>query len=102
MGVRTEAIPLLSLWSDVLDVLEPKVKPSGHRGQPADSPAHSPNLQTSWPRTLKPDTMVSIDTIDYMPPGMPQPSERAKCYIFEDNDAVLKMVRRGRTNTMPE
>ena len=91
LGVRTEAIPLLGLRSEILDVLHPE--PSGN--EPSKLAAAGQGLCK-----LKDDSMVSVDTLDYVPPGMPEPSSRAQCFIFEDNDAILKMVRGCRSNQM--
>ena len=91
VGISVEAIPLLGLWSEILDVLHPEYSKSGSKKLSANDAA---------PWKLKDDSMVSVDTLDYVPPGMPMPSTRAQCFIFEDNDAVLKMIRHGRSNQM--
>ena len=46
------------------------------------------------------DSIVALELLDYVPPSMPEPPDAAKLFLLEDNDAVLKMIRRGRSAQM--
>ena len=38
-----------------------------------------------------------FEAIDYVPPSLPMSNGRAKLYAMEDNDAVIKMIIKGRS-----
>ena len=41
-----------------------------------------------------------LNNVDYVPPSMPNHDYRAKLFILEDNDAVIKMCVKGRSPAM--
>ena len=60
-GIRTEAIPLLGLWSEILDVLHPVEKVVGDSIPANDAVGVGGD---EW--KLRDDSMVSVDTLDYV------------------------------------
>ena len=40
-----------------------------------------------------------LETVDYVPATLPRPLGNAKLVLLEDNDAVIKMIIKGRTHT---
>ena len=42
-------------------------------------------------------TFDTFETIDYVPPSLPISNGRARLYALEDNDAVIKMIIKGRS-----
>ena len=47
-------------------------------------------------RQLKPQTLKSTqESIDYVPPNVPESSDRAHLMMFEDTEAVIKMIIKG-------
>ena len=86
-GVRLEGLPALSLWSLVIDVFEPSSKPSS---QPAA-------LSIKELLAIRRHSYDMFGCVDYVPPSLPICFGRASLYCFEDNDAVIKMIVKGRS-----
>ena len=83
-----EALPVLNLWSQMLY----------HLCEPAKVTSSS---QTSNKALYMKDAMtrydtVGLDTVDYVPASMPDQSLKASLVMMEDNDAVIKMLKKGR------
>ena len=38
-----------------------------------------------------------LSMVDYVPPSMPRPNNRVKLIILEDNEAVIKTIKKGRS-----
>jgi len=86
-GVRLEGLPALSLWSLVIDVFEPEAKPK------------QPRLELSLKERLllRRQAHDMFSSVDYVPPSLPISYGRAKLFILEDNDSVIKMIVKGRS-----
>merc|ERR1712078_335712 len=41
-----------------------------------------------------------LKNVDWVPPAVPPPTGAGKIIIFEDNEAVIKMILKGRSPTM--
>ena len=85
-GIRLEGIPALSLWSLVIDVFDPTLDPQ----KPSE-------LSVSEQLVLKRQTHDMFGSIDFVPPSLPISYGRASLYALEDNDAVIKMIVKGRS-----
>ena len=85
-GIRLEGIPALSLWSLVIDVFDP-----------ISEPQEPSNLAMSERLFLKHQTYDMFGSTDYVPPSLPISYGRAFLYALEDNDAVIKMIVKGRS-----
>ena len=72
-----EAIPALLLWDSVCEVYADPSRRKSRPGQPV--PKSRP-----------------VFDVDYVPPSAPAPYGHAKMVLLEDNDAVIKMVIKGR------
>ncbi len=83
--VRMEGIPALSLWETVIDVFDPK--PSQEAKRPSTQATPFGDLRNAF-------------NVDWVPPSVAPSSGRAKLYIFEDNDAVIKMCIKCRSPNM--
>ena len=96
-SIRLEGLPALMLWDVIKEVLGMSIgkikqqrKPKTHR---------SPNIDyDKWDRVNLSDTArynnlvkAMIDEIDYVPPSARLSSGEAELYVFEDNEAVIKM-----------
>ena len=90
-GLRVEGIPLLGLWSEVLQTFHPEL-----RKKPAN--LTSGNSENRGKSML--DSNIALELLDYVPPSLPEPPDEAKLFLLEDNDAVLKMIRKGRSAQM--
>jgi len=84
-GVRLEGIPALMLWSLIIDVFEPTAKNKGPS-------------ELTFPEKLNiRKTYDLFGAIDYVPPSLPICYGRGKLFCLEDNDAVIKMIVKGRS-----
>ena len=85
-GMRLEGIPALTFWSLVIDVFDPPKVPK----KP---------LELTIPErlALKRQCFDMFGSIDYVPPSLPIIDGRAKLFALEDNDAVIKMIIKGRS-----
>ena len=77
------------LWELVIEVFEPTGK------QTSDSKV------TKWNNdVLNKRNFDLFGSIDYVPPSLPISYGRAKLYLLEDNDAVIKMIIKERSPQM--
>ena len=86
-ALRTEGIPLLQLWDEILTIMMPRTYYS-----PTQS--HHPTVR---PVTTPEQILAQVD---YVQDSLPAPTRRGKMVIFEDNVAVLRMIQKGRSPTM--
>jgi len=91
-GARLEGLPALMLWSLVIDVFEPKAPhQAGYR------PRETWQLTIDEQLELRRKTHDMFHSVDYVPPSLPISWGRGQLYCFEDNDAVIKMIVKGRS-----
>ena len=90
-GLRLDGLPALELWDLIVSVLGNVSRVSDRSGQP-DSDVHK--LHTSHNKI---DVMKDTDSV---PSNVQSASQEALLYAFEDNEAVIKMVIKGRSPTM--
>ena len=86
-GTRLEGLPSLLLWDLVIDVFEPG---------PGKAKAPSRFLPSEL-MLLHRQCYDLYGSIDFVPPSLPITKGRARLYILEDNDAVIKMVIKERS-----
>ena len=79
-GLRCEGLPLLMLWEQIQLVM------TGSSNQPVQ-------------RTMTSNGMYKLD-VDFVPRTMPEATNLGRLVILEDNDAVIKMLIRGRTDRL--
>ena len=80
-------MPALELWDLIVSVFGSVSQVSGRSGQPAsDVKKH----QKSQRRI---DVMKDIDSV---PSNVQSSRQEALLYVFEDNEAVIKMIIKGR------
>ena len=80
MGLRTEGMPQITLWEEIIRVM----------------------CRVSRPKTVRKPTFNGmydiLANVDYVPTTLPDPTDLARLVVMEDNDAVIKMIIKGRTN----
>ena len=90
-GLRLDRLPALELWDPVVSVLGNVSRVSDRSGQPeCDIHKHQKSHN-------KIDVMKDIDAV---PSNVQSARQEALLYVFEDNEAVIKMIIRGRSPTM--
>ena len=90
-GLRLDGLPALELWDLIVSLLGNVSRVSDGSGQP-DSDVHK--RQKSHKKI---DVMKDIDPV---PSNVQSARQEALLYVFEDNEAVIKMIMKGRSPTM--
>ena len=100
-GLRMDGIPALDLWDLVIevfhsipnqtnktkDVREPRWNPSANT---------QPNMRKQIPTT---HTNLDLTNMDHVPSSGTPSGCNAMLYVFEDNEAVIKIIIKGRSPT---
>ena len=90
-GLRLDGLLALELWDLIVSVLGNISRISDRSGKP-DSDVHK-----SHKPHKKIDVMKDIDSV---PSNVQSARQEALFYVFEDNEAVIKMIMKGRSSTM--
>ena len=90
-GLRLDGLLALELWDLIVSVLGNVSRVSDRSGQP-DNDAHKRHKSQK-----KIDVMEDIDSV---PSNVQSARQEALLNVFEDNEAVIKMIIRGRSPTM--
>ena len=90
-GLRLDGLPALELWDLIVSVLGNISRVSDGSGQP-ESDVH---------KRHKPHNKIDVTRdIDAVPSNVQAARQEALLYVFEDNEAVIKMIIKGRSPTM--
>ena len=90
-GLRLDGLPALELWDLIVSVLGNISRVSDRSGKPeSDERKHHKSHN-------KIDVMKDIDAV---PSNVQSARQEALLYVFEDNEAVIKMIIKGRSPTM--
>ena len=90
-GLRLDGLPVLELWDLIVSVFGNVSRVSDRSGQP-DSDVH---------KRHKPHKKIDVmEDIDSVPSNVQSARQEALLYVFEDNEAVIKMIIKGRSPTM--
>ena len=87
-GLRLDGLPPLELWDLIISIFGNISHVSDRTGQPVNGKNKSYN---------KIDVIQNIDSV---PSIVQSASREALLYVFEDNEAVIKMIMKGRSPTM--
>ena len=90
-GLRLDGLPALELWDLIVSVLGNISRVSDGSGQP-ESDAHKHHKSHN-----KIDVMKDIDSV---PSNVQSASRETLLYVFEDNEAVIKMNIKGGSPTL--
>ena len=90
-GLRLDGLPALELWDLIVSVLGNVSRVSDRSGKP-ESDDHKHHKSHN-----KIDVMKDIDVV---PSNVQSARQEALLYVFEDNEAVIKMIVKGRSPTM--
>ena len=90
-GLRLDGLPALELWDLIVSVLGNISRVSDRSGKPEnDERKHCKSHNQI-------DAMKDIDAV---PSNVQSARQEALLYVFEDNEAVIKMIIKGRSPTM--
>ena len=91
-GLRLDGLPALELWDLIVSVLGNISRISDRSGKPEN------DERTHYKSHNKIDAMKDIDSV---PSNVQSARQEALLYVFEDNEAVIKMIIiKGRSPTM--
>ena len=90
-GLRLDGIPALELWDLIVSVLGNVSRVSDRSGQP-DNDVHKHHKSHR--------NIDVVHDIDSVPSNVQSSRQEALLYVFEDNEAVIKMITKGRSPTM--
>ena len=86
-----DGIPALDLWDLIVTVLHGKTY---QNDQERRDPSKSPT------RKEIPGKNDDLDNVDFISSNIQSSHQEALLYILEDNEAVIKMIMKGRSTTM--
>ena len=87
-GLRLDGLPALELWDLIVSVLGNISRISDRTGKPANGENKHHKSHN------KIDAMQDIDAV---PSNVQSASQEALLYVFQDNEAVIKMIMKGRS-----
>ena len=90
-GLRLDGLPALELWDLIVSVLGNVSRVSDRSWKPVN------DVHTRHKSQKKIDVMEDIDSV---PSNVQSARQEALLYVFEDNEAVSKMIIKGRSPTM--
>ena len=90
-GLRLDGLPALELWDLIVSVLGSTSHVADRSGQPDSNNGKHHKSQGQI------DVMKDIDAV---PSNVQSACKEALLYVFEDNEAVIKMIIKGRSPTM--
>ena len=89
--LRLDGYPALELWDLIVSVFGNVSRVSDRSGQP-DNDVHKHH---------KSQKRINVmENIDSVPSNVQSSRQEALLYVFEDNEAVIKMITKGRSPTM--
>ena len=101
-GLHMDGIPALDLWGLVIEVFHSVPNQTNitkdvrePRGNLSATPQS--NMRKQIPTT---NTNLDLTNIDHVPSSGTHSGSNAMLYVFEDNEAVKKMIIKGRSPTM--
>ena len=92
-GFRMDGLPALDLWDLVIEVLG-----TTHRIPKSTQPCML-ETDAKIQNTLT-DQNVDLSNVDQVPSNAHLSEKESQLYIFEDDEAVIKMIIKGRSPTM--
>ena len=109
-GMRLEAVPALTLWEIVLEVMNPETAKADRNVEPTRKAngkrskfggnAKQTDIKHAETEFELPADFKTLLECDYVPPSLPPLKGIGKLIICEDNDAVIKMCIKGRSPNM--
>ena len=100
-GLRLGGIPALDLWDLIVAVLENTNQSNQERGDLLMNKCEvRSTLHTIQKRKPSQGVINDLDNVDFISSNVNSSHQEALLYVFEDNEAVIKMIIKGRSPTM--
>ena len=94
-GLRLDGIPALDLWGLIVVVFGNTTQNHDRTGQPVVNCDKDPG-----PNKRSQGKINVLNNIDCVPSNVQSSRQEALLYVLEDNEAVIKMIIKGRSPTM--
>ena len=100
-GLMLDGIPTLDLWDLIVAVLRNTNQSHKEQGdllmnkREVRSPPHTIQKRKQTQRVIN-----DLDNVEFVPSNVKSSHQEALLYVFEDNEAVIKMIIKGRSPTM--
>ena len=100
-GVPMDGIPAVDLWALVIEVLHSSPNQTNRTRDVTEPRGNlSADLQSHRQKNPTTNTILDLTKIDHVPSSGTQSGSNAVLYVFVDNEAVIKMIFKGRSPTM--
>ena len=99
-GLRMDGLPALDLWDIVIEVLrttKDNIQPKHTSHQETGA---VPDSKTTAQKVRRRQKVDQLSEVDHVPTNTRSSQGESQLYIFEDNEAVIKMTITGRSPTM--
>ena len=100
-GLRLDGIPALDLWDLIVSVLGNTARNHDRTERPVVrsgeicSPPHTIHKRQQSRRVIN-----NLDNVDFNPSNVQFPHQEALFFVFQDNEAVIKIIFKGRSPTI--
>ena len=98
-GLRMDGIPALVLWDLIVTVLGNTHQNDQERGDPCTGLVRAAPHKLSTRKSIS-GKIDDLNNVNLVSSNANSSREEAMLYIFEDNEAVIKMIIKGRIPTM--
>ena len=101
-GLRLDGFPALDLWNLIVTVLHGNTHQSNQvRGDLCPDQREVRSTPHTIQKRKQSHRMINdLDNVDFIPSNVNSSHQEALLYVFEDNEAVIKMIIKGRSRTM--
>ena len=100
-GLRLDGIPALDLWDLIVAVLTNTNQSHNKQGDLLMNQGEVRSVPHTLQKRKKSDGMIDdLNNVDFISSNVNSSRQEALLYVFEDNEAVIKMIMKGRSPTM--
>ena len=100
-GLRLDGIPALDLWDLIVAVLGNTNQSNKARGDLCTNQREVRSTPHTIQKRKQSHRVINdLDNVDFIPSDVNSSRQEALLYVFEDNEAVIKMIIKGRSPTM--
>ena len=100
-GLRLDGFPVLDLWCMIVAVLGKTNQSHKERGDLCTNQSEVRTTTHTIQKRMKSHGMINdLDNVDFIPSNANSSRQEALLYVFEYNEAVMKMIIKGRSPTM--
>ena len=100
-GLRLDGLPALELWDLIVSVLGNTNQSNQARRDLCTNQREDRSTPHTMQKRKKSHGMINdLDNVDFISSNVNSSRQEAFLYVFEDNEAVIKMIIKGRSPTM--